>query len=80
MYWQSLKQYTLLPDQSVQPLPKDNHILNFLDAENNINDGELFDDKDEVMDHELTISDRRYVKRKNSLFINKILFHLNLEH
>ncbi len=26
-------QYTLLPDQSVQPLPRDNHILNFLDAE-----------------------------------------------
>ena len=32
-YWQSLKQYTLLPDQSVQPLPRDSHILNFLDAE-----------------------------------------------
>ena len=58
-YWQSLKQYTLLPDQSVQPMPKDNHILNFLDAEANINDGELFDEKDEVMDHELATTDRK---------------------
>jgi microspherule protein 1 len=63
-YWQSLKQYTLLPDQAVQPMPKDNHILNFLDAESNINDGELFDEKDDMMDHELSASDRKYAKQK----------------
>ena len=59
-HWQSLRQYTLLPDQSVHPLPKDNNILNFLDAEANINDGELFEEKDELLDHELTATDRRY--------------------
>ena len=61
-YWQSLKQYTLLPDQSVQPLPRDNHILNFLDAEAAINDGELFGpdgEKDDLTEHELAASDRR---------------------
>ena len=36
-HWQGLKQYTLLPDQSVQPyVSRDNHILNFLDAEASI--------------------------------------------
>ena len=60
--WQSLKQYTLLPDQSVQPLPRDNHILNFLDAENNINDGDLYEAKDEFVDRELATSDRKAKK------------------
>ncbi len=58
-HWQGLKQYTLLPDQSVQPLPRDNHILNFLDAESNINDGELYEPRDEFVDHELAIADRK---------------------
>ena len=62
IHWQGMKQYTLLPDQAVQPLPKDNHILNFLDAENAINDGELFDDKDEPLDREMTSADRRAKK------------------
>ena len=36
-HWQGLKQYTLLPDQTVQPyVSRDNHILNFLDAEASI--------------------------------------------
>lgn len=61
-HWQSLKQYTLLPDQSVQPLPRDNHILNFLDAEANINDGELYEPKDEFIDHELAVADRKAKK------------------
>ncbi len=52
-------QYTLLPDQSVQPLPRENHILNFLDAEGSINDGELFEERDEMTEHELAASDRR---------------------
>ena len=58
-FWQSLKAHTLLPDQAVQPLPKDNHILNFLDAEAAINDGELFEERDTNLDHELRASDRR---------------------
>lgn len=60
--WQSLKQYTLLPDQSVQPLPRDNHILNFLDAEASINDGELYEPRDEFVDHELAAADRKAKK------------------
>ena len=58
-FWQSLKQYSLLPDQSVHPIPKDNNILNFLDAEANINDGELFEEKDQQLDYELRATDRR---------------------
>ena len=61
-HWQSLKQYTLLPDQSVQPLLRDNPILNFLDAESSINDGELFDLNDDVLDSELSAADRRSMK------------------
>lgn len=61
-FWQSMKQYTLLPDQSVQPLLRDNPILNFLDAESSINENELFDVKDEVMESELMFSDRRAIR------------------
>lgn len=61
-HWQSLKQYTLLPDQSVQPLPRDNHILNFLDAEANINDGELYEPRDDFIDQELAMADRKAKK------------------
>ncbi len=55
----SILQYTLLPDQSVQPLPRDNHILNFLDAEAAINDGELAEERDVMTEHELAASDRK---------------------
>lgn len=43
-HWQYMKQYTLLPDQTVQPLPKPEsgqHILNFYDGEEQLVDGEL---------------------------------------
>uniref|UniRef100_A0A668TRI2 Microspherule protein 1 n=1 Tax=Oreochromis aureus TaxID=47969 RepID=A0A668TRI2_OREAU len=45
VHWQLLKQYYLLDDQSVQPLPKGDQVLNFSDAENSIH-------------HSLMISDR----------------------
>ncbi len=51
-----------MPDQSVQPMPRDNHILNFLDAEAAINDGELFEERDDIMEHELAASDRKVKK------------------
>ena len=51
-----------LSDQSVQPLPRDNHILNFLDAEANINDSELYEPKDEYINHELAAADRKAKK------------------
>eukprot|EP00058_Branchiostoma_floridae_P013156 XP_002598644.1 hypothetical protein BRAFLDRAFT_118369 [Branchiostoma floridae] len=54
-----MKQYHLLADQTVQPLPRGDHILNFSDAEDMINDEELKETKDEVLEHELAISDRR---------------------
>ena len=54
---QTNNSYPLL-DQSVQPLPRDNHILNFLDAEANINDGELYEPKDDYINHELAAADR----------------------
>jgi len=60
--WQSLKQYSLLGDQSVQPLMRDNPILNFLDAESSINEAELFEPTDLVMQEELAAGDRRAIK------------------
>ena len=36
-----MKMYHLLPDQTVQPLPKGDHVLNFSDAEDAIDDAEL---------------------------------------
>ena len=47
-----------LSDQSVQPLPRDNHILNFLDAEANINDSELYEPKDEYINQELAAANQ----------------------
>ncbi|KAI8497969.1 Microspherule protein 1 [Branchiostoma belcheri] len=58
-HWLQMKQYHLLADQTVQPLPRGDHILNFSDAEDMINDEELKETKDEVLEHELAISDRR---------------------
>ena len=36
-----MKMYHLLPDQTVQPLPKGDHVLNFSDAEDAIEDSDL---------------------------------------
>ena len=44
--------------QSVQPLMRDNPILNFLDAESSINEAELFEPTDLVMQEELAAGDR----------------------
>ena len=43
-------------------MPRDNHILNFLDAEANINDSELYEPKDEYINHELAAADRKAKK------------------
>ena len=48
----------LFSEQSVQPLMRDNPILNFLDAESSINEAELFDPTDLVMQEELAAGDR----------------------
>ncbi|XP_038159469.1 microspherule protein 1 [Cyprinodon tularosa] len=58
VHWQLLKQYYLLDDQSVQPLPKGDQVLNFSDAEQIVDDIKLKDSRDEALEHELMISDR----------------------
>lgn len=57
--WQWMKMYNLLPDQNVQPLSRDAHIMNFLDAEASIDDSELYEGVDEVLGLELGLSDRK---------------------
>ncbi|ESP01908.1 hypothetical protein LOTGIDRAFT_225027 [Lottia gigantea] len=61
-HWLLLKQYHLLPDQSVQPMPRGDHILNFSDAEDAIHDEELLEPKDEAVEKELMVADRRCKK------------------
>ena len=40
-HWAMMKQYHLLPQQSVQPMPRGDHVLNFSDAEDLVNDDHL---------------------------------------
>lgn len=61
-HWQLMKQYHLLPDQTVQILPKGESASTFSDAEDMINDAELVDQKDEVLDAELQMADRKNKK------------------
>ncbi|XP_043285451.1 microspherule protein 1 isoform X2 [Venturia canescens] len=61
-HWQLMKQYHLLPDQTVQTLPRGEHVLNFSDAEDIINDAELVEQKDESIDAELAMADRKNKK------------------
>lgn len=58
-HWLIMKQYHLLPDQSVQPMPRGEHVLNFSDAEEMINDHELHESRDDVLESEFNIADRR---------------------
>lgn len=58
-HWLLMKQYHLLPDQSVQPMPRGDHVLNFSDAEDLLTDEDLKDAKDDILEHELTVTDRR---------------------
>lgn len=53
-----MKQYCLLPDQTVKPLANDD-LLSFSDAEDTIIDSELIDHKDEALEIELALADRR---------------------
>lgn len=57
-HWQLMKQYCLLPDQTVKPLANDD-LLSFSDAEDTIIDSELIDHKDEALEIELALADRR---------------------
>ena len=66
-HWELMKQYSLLPDQTVQALPKGDNILSFSDAEDLINDSELADQRDEAVEIELALADRRNKKEIRSL-------------
>lgn len=66
-HWLLMKQYHLLPDQSVQPMPRGDHVLNFSDAEEMMNDEDLKDPKDETLEHELSVADRRNKKEIRNL-------------
>ncbi|XP_034834124.1 microspherule protein 1 [Maniola hyperantus] len=59
-HWQLLKQYQLLPDQTVQPLPKGqgDSVMTFSDAEETLNDSELPDYKEDGIDIEMHLADR----------------------
>ncbi|XP_020280287.1 microspherule protein 1 [Pseudomyrmex gracilis] len=61
-HWQLMKQYYLLPDQTVQTLPRGEHVLSFSDAEDMINDNELMEPKDDLVDTELATADRKNKK------------------
>ncbi|XP_069678073.1 microspherule protein 1 isoform X2 [Periplaneta americana] len=61
-HWQLMKQYHLLPDQTVQSLPRGEHVLNFSDAEELINDTELAETQDEALEQELAVADRHAKK------------------
>lgn len=61
-HWQLMKQYHLLPDQTIQQMSRGEHILNFSDAEDALNDMELSEQKDELNDSEMTIFDRKNKK------------------
>jgi len=61
-HWMAMKMYHLLPDQTVQPLPKGDHVLNFSDAEDAIEDSDLQEPADDALEHELSVSDRRQKK------------------
>ncbi|XP_013988063.2 microspherule protein 1 isoform X1 [Salmo salar] len=67
VHWQLLKQYYLLEDQSVQPFPKGDQVLNFSDAEQLVDDAKLKESRDEVLEHELMISDRHQKKEIRQL-------------
>jgi len=61
IHWQYMKQYSLLPDQSVQPLPRPEtaqHILNFHDGEDQVVDSELLDPPDARLNQEMMLVDR----------------------
>lgn len=61
-HWQLMKQYSLLPDQAVKVPGKEVTILSFSDNEEMLNDAELTEPKDEVLDSEMTLVDRRNKK------------------
>lgn len=57
-HWQLMKQYSLLPDQTVQALHVNDNLITFSDTEDMLNDAELIESKDDALDIELSLADR----------------------
>lgn len=55
----------------MQSLPRGEHVLNFSDAEDMINDAELIETKDELVDAELATADRKN-KREIKVLENEL--------
>lgn len=70
-HWLLLKQYCLLPDQTVKPLLGSDQPLSFSDAEDQIFDQDLHEPRDEALEIELTLADRRN-KRDIRLLENEL--------
>ncbi|XP_068144238.1 microspherule protein 1-like [Drosophila tropicalis] len=70
IHWFLLKQYSLLPDQSVNSLNGDEP-LSFSDAEEQIDDHDLQEPYDEAVEQELIRADRR-IKRDIRLLENEL--------
>ena len=66
-HWHLMKQYHLIEDQSVTPMPQGDQILNFSDAEELLDNQDLVVQKDDVIDHEVNISDRKQKKEIKKL-------------
>lgn len=62
-----MKQYSLLPDQTVQPNTRPDQLLSFSDAEELLQDSELVEPKDEVLDLEYALADRANKKEIRQL-------------
>ncbi|KAH8302421.1 hypothetical protein KR044_006367, partial [Drosophila immigrans] len=69
-HWLLLKQYCLLPDQTVKPL-QGTEPLSFSDAEDQIFDQDLHEPRDEALEVELALADRRN-KRDIRLLENEL--------
>ncbi|EDV97684.1 microspherule protein 1 [Drosophila grimshawi] len=70
-HWLLLKQYCLLPDQTIKPLQGSDQPLSFSDAEDQILDQELNEPRDEALEIETMLADRRN-KRDIRLLENEL--------
>ncbi|KAK3853111.1 hypothetical protein Pmani_031042 [Petrolisthes manimaculis] len=70
-HWQLLKQYHLLPDQTVPPLNKNGPVKDFSEVEQQIHDSELYESSDDLLEHELGVASRGS-KREIRLLEDKV--------
>lgn len=61
-HWHLMKQYSLLPDQTISTYTRGEQLLSFSDAEELLNDAELAEMKDETFELELALADRKCKK------------------